>query len=236
MLSAYNVQVSYFALILISCLPLLIYGLISPFSKTYLIISYFLFIFLNIYGSIVTISRKTLSVLLYITISIILTVLIFISVFDYIFIVLALFFIGLVMSILFHTKVELRELRNVMVAQQLFFPLVISIALLNVNNVLSIKKIHFFSVHPFSFVHLGTVSLFIGYALFNAKILDQVKLINLGIYCIFGSLIILSIGIFDILINYNLSTLAIICLLGGVIASIGLIYNYKKPKKPDVLP
>jgi len=225
-------DISFVSIILISCIPLIIHGLFSPFSKTYLVLSYSLFIIVNFCGFMLVTSQKKTFYFFYILFSAIIAILAFSLLSNYQLVISIFFITASIVSFVFRNKVELKELRNVLIAQQAFYFIIMSLTTLNLNKIFLINKTYFQIVGPSNFLNIGIIALFGSYVLFSTRKSDHVELGRKGIYGMFGSIIIISIGLFDIFISRNLPFVAGVCgFLGWIVTPIFLTISYWKLSK-----
>lgn len=136
------------------------------------------------------------------------------------------------MMIVFYKKTLKGKLRNYLLFSQILFFLLIVISLVNSGNLLLHKK-DIISVHPLKFIHAGLMCLILNSLFLYGETLglnNELRKFRIIIYP--SSIAIISIGLFDILMNYEMDELAFICAILGLVTLLGgLILSIKRYKK-----
>jgi hypothetical protein len=192
---------SYLVILLITYVPIMVYGIISPFSGSFLITFLSLHVFLFAYWSLLTTPRNKVLIVSYIMVSGLLASLVFLSSVGTWYLVLIVFGMGLCMAILFLAQLNSRELIRILISQQALFFVLATLSVLHIRHILVARTTFLAVGGPLSFLHAGVVGLFAGYTFVNVKRMGHSEAGKLGLYCMVGGAAILSIGLFDILLK-----------------------------------
>lgn len=222
---------------IIGFIPFFIYGVFSPFTRSYMILLYTFYIFLNFFYFFIATHIAKIFIVLYFIVACIVGAVLFYSVLNYVYLILILLLGASLIAFILYKTVEQKNVRKTLVAAQAFFCFLMCFAILNLN-ILHIESTELESIlrmrvlRPLFILHMSSFVLFSGYGFFNlGKLFNDHKLLKYGVRSTFG-LLYLALGITILLIYYKLPILAIICFSLGLITTIFLYsYSNKEFKK-----
>jgi len=198
----------------------LVFGIFNAFTKSYLIFTFLFFSFLNFNGLSSLFSKKSRTQV-FICHSIVITILLLIILEQFHFsliLKISIFFLYVfIMMIIFYKKALKNKPRNYLLSLQILFFLLIVISIVNSGNLL--HKEDFIPVHPLKFIHIGLMGLIATSLLEMLGLNNEIRKFRIIIFS--TSITIICIGLFDLLINYEIYYLALICGIVGLVSLLG---------------
>lgn len=190
---------SYLAMLLTAYVPIMVYGLVSPFSGSFLIILFVIHVSLSGYGLFLALRQNKIFILLHIAIFVLMALLVFFSSVPYWSIAIMFLAVGFAECVAFLAQPDFTEFRGVLISRQAMFFILATLSVLNIRNIIMIKRTSLPVGNPFSFVHAGVVALLSGYAFLNVKQMGYSEAGKLSVFSFIGGIVLLLIGVFDIL-------------------------------------
>lgn len=186
-------------MLLTAYVPIMVCGLISPFSGSFLVILFSIHVSLSGYGLFLALRQNKVFVLLHIAIFVLMALLVFFSNISYWSIAIMLLGVGFAECAVFLGQADFREFRSVLISRQAMFFTLATFSVLSIRNIIVIKRTSLPVGNPLSFVHAGVVGLLSGYAFLNVKQMGYLEAGKLGVFSFIGGIVLLLIGVFDIL-------------------------------------